>query len=301
MEPGFAPLNFLQRYGRAARGHHQGQVWVRIDAAMEQRNPWLRRLQHWLKTHADSVVGIADLTNVLARDTKTRFKPVDENANNPHFGSLNNRAAYSAGLYWNVLLEHPSNKGPRREHLRACQPPTAGMIFALLKQVGELCDDPYFCAPAKTWLTKFKQAAHTLRDIGQRLRVRDERGRTLSVDLNWLRRETDLLDTCPSVVGEDGDEELLIQGRLEESLRDQHRYVAKKRSVHFPHTQYTAALDDKGFLPDAWRRELHSDPNAPWDTYPQALAAAEKLVLCTGLVVDTDDDAISLEPSSGVY
>ncbi|MCB1639787.1 MAG: DEAD/DEAH box helicase, partial [Thiothrix sp.] len=41
MEPGFEPLNFLQRYGRAARGDFAGTVWVRRDENLEKRLTWL--------------------------------------------------------------------------------------------------------------------------------------------------------------------------------------------------------------------------------------------------------------------
>lgn len=301
MEPGFEPLNFLQRYGRAARGDHRGRVRVRLDDAMGRRNPWLRRLRRWVEKHEGGRVDIADLTQVLARDAETRFQPLEKNEGSLSFGSLGNRAAYTAGLYWQALLQHPSNKGPRKEHLMACQPPTGKTIFALLQQVRELSGDPYFGGPAEAWCSGFQQAAQTLRDIGQRLRVRDERGRTVSVDLHWLRRETDLLDTYPLVVGEDGDEELFIEGRLEEALREDRRYIPKTRRVCFPHTPQTIGLEDNGFLPEQWCRELRDHRDAPWDDFPKALEAAEKLVRYTGLVVTADDEDLSLESSSGVF
>lgn len=39
MEPGFAPMNFLQRYGRAARRGEDGEVWVRYDRDLQAKNP----------------------------------------------------------------------------------------------------------------------------------------------------------------------------------------------------------------------------------------------------------------------
>jgi hypothetical protein len=46
---------------------------------------------------------------------------------------------------------------------------------------------------------------------------------------------------------------------------------------------------------------LRGHRDAPWDSYPKALEAAEKLVRYTGLVVNTDDEELSLESSSGVW
>jgi len=299
MEPGFSPMSFLQRYGRVARGDHDGRVVVRIDERLQGRHPWLRQLCAWVEEHDGERCSIGELTGLLAGEATRRFAaPVDAS----RFGTLPMRAAYTAGLYWNVLADHPSNKGPRRQHLLALQPPTSRAVYGLLREVESLTTDPFFGRPAEAWCMGFKRQAHTLRDIGRRIRVVEGGGSSRSAELRWLERETDLLDRYPVTIGDDGEEELHIEGRLNDAFRGERRYVPATRTVLFPHTDQVATLEDDGRLPERWCHELRHgrDAQDAWADYKSAMEAAETLTRITGLVVTDDDDTLSMESSHGL-
>ena len=148
MEPGFSPLGFLQRYGRAARRGADGQVWVRTDEVMRKRQPWIRELWTWATTRRGQRAGITELTTLLSREAREHFKAGDSEQPR-YFGQLPNRAAFTAGLYWNALLRHESNRGPRREHLLQHQPASARMIYALLQSVRQMERERIYSASAK--------------------------------------------------------------------------------------------------------------------------------------------------------
>ena len=296
MEPGFEPMNFLQRYGRAARGDVQGQVFVRMDEDDCKRRPWLRQVDKWLNDHAGERVNIHDLTTLLARSVSQRFEDKTDDNN---FGSLSMRAVYTSGLYWNAAQQHPSNKGPIRRHLDDCRPQAAKAISALLYQVRQMAEDPYYTEAATLWCDGFEALASTLRDIGRRIRVIEGNGRTLSVDLHWLRQQTDLLEGNPITLDSNGEEVLRIEGNLDDGLLDSSRYIQPLRAVRFPHTEMCATIEDNGFLPDQWRRELrqHREAAEAGEDFPKSMAAAEKLVMYTGLVV-TDNEELPMDANS---
>ena len=120
----------------------------------------------------------------------------------------------------------------------------------------------------------------------------------MSVEVHWLRRQTELLEQYPVIIGESGEEELHIEGKLDDWQLESSRYIQRLRTVRFPHTNRCATLEDNGFLPAQWRRELRSHREA-WEDFPNSMAAAEKLVLYTGLVV-TDDDEFSMDAFCGI-
>ena len=174
MEPGFEAMNFLQRYGRAARGDHGGIVFARYDDMTFNKNKWLRRLVKWAQGHSGQIVQINDMADVLCQKTKNRFKDCPEDGKK-HFGKMPNRAAYAAGLYWNVLMDHFSNRGHRWKHLKTCQPKPAKTIFSLLRKVREMEKDPLIGEAAKSWCDRFELETRTLRDIAKGLRVLEKK------------------------------------------------------------------------------------------------------------------------------
>lgn len=289
MEPGFEPMNFLQRYGRAARGDVNGQVFVRMNNVDWKRRPWLRQLEKWLYDHAGERLEIQALTTLLARSVYQRFK---DGQDDQSFGSLSMRAAYTSGLYWNVVQKHFSNQGPVRHHLKACQPETSKTIASLLRQVRQMTGDPYYAEAATRWCDGFEAQAATLRDIDRRIRVVEGDGRSLSVALHWLRQQTDILESTPITIDSSGEEELCLEGKLEEGLLHSYRYISRLRTVRFPHTEINITIEDNGFFPDQWRRELrrHREAAEAWEDFPESMAAAEKLVMYTGLVVTVDEE-----------
>lgn len=300
MEPGFEPLNFLQRYGRAARGDMDGKVYVRLEDNVQARWSWLRVLKKWVAEKDGQRVDIRQLTDLLAQSTRERFteaEPKDKHS----FGLLSMRAAFASGLYWLAAMEHLSNKGARRQHLQRCQPSTAKTIAFLLTKVATMENDIFFGDAAKKWISQFKAQAKILRDIGAQIRVVDEDGLAQTVSLHWLAQQTDLLAHAQMMIDENGEEEFHIEGRLTDYILDTSIFVQRYRHVFFPHTNQIAVLEDNGFVVDQWCRQLRSDPEAleAWQDFPQAMQAAEDLTKYTGLIVENRDD-ISMETCSGI-
>ncbi len=297
MEPGFEAMNFLQRYGRAARGNHDGLVCVRYGDINLNKNRWFRRLVKWAEGHHGQRVQINDLANVLCERTKKRFKDCPEDGST-HFGKMPNRAAYAAGLYWNVLMNHFSNRGHRWKHLNANQPKPAKIIFNLLRNVREMEKDQCIGEAAKSWCDRFEQEIRTLRDIAKGLRVLEKNGKgdCFHASELWLQRNTDILARYPLMVAEDGNEEVVIPGQLSDYQLDESKFVRAICKTSFPHTQQTVLLNDDAFLIKSWCREFSKKEGAEsiaWTFYPQAMNSALKLVQLTGLVVRDDAEAVS--------
>lgn len=297
MEPGFAPMNFLQRYGRAARGDNAGQVVVRWDEGAANRRPWLREFRRWMQENDGGATGIDDLTSLLSSSARMRFKD-DTKKDARHFGRLPARAAFAAGLYWKVLMDHWSNRGGRWEHLKVHRPKPAAVIAGLLREVRTMEQDRIFGRSVKKWCDGFEAEARTLRDIGARIRVIDGFGKQTFVPVLWMQRYTEILDRFPIGFSDaDGIEEVRIEGDLTDHMGDKRRYVPATKMVLFPHTPYPAEVLDNSSLVDEWSRRLRdrsSSESEAWDEYPEAMAAAQRLVCLTGLVVSDDMDVESV-------
>lgn len=304
MEPGFYPMNFLQRYGRAARRGADGHVWVRIEQEIHKAKGWQRGLLNWATAHQGERVSIADLTAVLSEDTQKAFAPMDESKPR-YFGQLPNRAAYIAGLYWHVLSQSKSHQGPRRELLFQHRPSTAGWIYTKLQTVRQMENSRSYGPYAKAWCDRFEAQAATLRDIGRRVRVVQGDGHTLEVDQVWLARETSVYSHGIEQPGTDGREEIrLLDGDLDDYLLSppERKRVERRATVYFPNTSFTESLKANGELVDAWCRELENrrgTKGLAWDSHPEAMKAAKELVQCTGLVPGDEDD-LSMAAHSGV-
>ncbi|HRD49745.1 MAG TPA: DEAD/DEAH box helicase [Candidatus Contendobacter sp.] len=303
MEPGFSPLGFLQRYGRAARRGEDGRVWVRADEAMWKQQPWIRELREWATAREGQPTSITALTDLLSREAREHFKAGDSEQPR-YFGQLPNRAVFTTGLYWNALLRHKSNKGPRREHLLQHQPASARTIYVLLQTVRKMEKDRLYAASAKAWCDRFEQLAYTLRDIGRRIRVIEGDGNLVEVPQIWLQRETTILEHGIHQIGRDDKEEIHISGELDDYLRDaaERKRVQRMMTVLFPHTSNQAHLPVNGELVAAWQRNLRGRQGIEgmaWEDFPEAMEAADKLVGMTGLVPGDDDD-LSLDTNSSV-
>lgn len=300
MEPGFAPMNFLQRYGRAARRGEDGAVYVRVDETLRQRQPWLRNLQHWVEEHQAQTVSIHELSQQLSASTQTRFSESET----LYFGSLSQQAVYTSGLYWQVLLQHSSNQKHRGKHLRQHQPASSKHCYQLLQQLATMEADEDYQQAARHWRELLFQQALQLRDIGKRICVIEGDGRRLQVDHVWLQRETDIPQTLPLQTTADGKEEYFqLQGELDDYLLDNKNRAQRQLSVYFPHSQCPAELKADNSLLREWLALLKNlrDPDTEyaWDDHPKAMQAAEKLVSLSGLIPGGDVD-ISANISCGV-
>ncbi|MBF0411226.1 MAG: DEAD/DEAH box helicase [Desulfamplus sp.] len=291
MEPGFESANFLQRYGRAARGNHNGNVFLRVDSRLLEKNPWLRTLKKWMETNHGKKLTISALTDVLTFDCQKRFKsPIDEKSQK-YFGMLPSRAAYSAGLYWNLLMKHFSNQGHRFKHLREHQPSPSKAIYGLIKTVRKMESDRGFGELVKKWCDSFEQEARTLRDIGKGIKVIEENGGSFYVQELWLRRNTDILSRFPVTIGQDDVEEVRIDGKLRDYQLDKKDcpFIKATRILCFPHTEYNQVVEDNSEIIKNWCKAL-KDGSFAWDDYPDEMEAVIKLVQMTGILVSDDTE-----------
>ena len=300
MEPGFAPMNFLQRYGRAARRGENGAVIVRTDSTLENRYPWLRALCRWIAQNADRQMSILELSQVLSQSVQTQFR---ENDDTLYFGTLSQHAVYTSGLYWQALLRHKSSAKYRRDHLFQHQPASSKHLYQLLQQFAALENDETYRDAALRWRTLLFAQALNLRDIGSRVRVVEGDGRRLLVDRVWLERETDVMQTLPMLTAVNGEEYFQLQGELEDELLDEKNRARRRLTVYFPHINRTEDLYAGNGLLREWLKLLNNkrdmDTEAAWERHPGAMRAAGQLVQLTGLVPGGDSD-LSATTSSGV-
>jgi CRISPR-associated helicase Cas3 len=299
MEPGFAPMNFLQRYGRAARRGEDGIVVVRTDSQLQDRNPWLRELCGWIVEQAGHTVSIQALSQVLSRSAQARFREDDETL---YFGALPQQAVYASGLYWQALLRHKSNKPHRREHLLQHQPASSKHLYALLKRFEALENDAYYRPKAVAWREGLFAQALNLRDIGARVRVIEADGRRLEVDRVWLERETEVMQSLPLQTDSCGEEYFQLQSELDDYLLDRKNRTRRKLTVYFPHTGRTWDLEVGNGLLREWIRLFKDtrdgNTEVAWEDFPEAMKAAEQLVSLTGLIPGADVDAFASTTSA---
>lgn len=291
MEPGFAPMNFLQRYGRAARRGEDGAVIVRTDSSLQERHPWLRELCNWMMEQNGKTVSIHNLTRVLSQSVQARFR---DGSDTLYFGALPQQAVYASGLYWQALLRHKSSKNHRREHLLQHQPASSKHLYVLLKQFAALEEDDYYQQIATAWRERLFAQALSLRDIGKRVCVIEGDGRRLQVDRVWLERETDVMQSLPMQLDASGEEYFQLQGELDDELLEQKNRASRKLTVYFPYTSRTVDLEAGNGLLRDWLQRIKDkrdmDAEAAWEDYPEAMKAAEQLVSLTGLVPGGDMD-----------
>lgn len=298
MEPGFAPMNFLQRYGRAARRGEDGTVIVRTDNVLQDRHPWLRELCSWITEQAGSTVSIQALSQVLSRSVQVRFREGDETL---YFGALPQQAIYASGLYWQALLRHKSNKTHRREHLLQHQPASSKHLYGLLKQYTALETD--YSRTAVAWRELLFAQALNLRDIGRKVKVIQGNGLEQWVPVVWLQRETEVMSRYTAQVDANGQEYFQLWEELDDELLppDEKNHAIRKLSVSFPHTGRQMELDAGNGLVREWVKHLKNmrdpDTEMAWENHPDAMKAAEQLVRLTGLVPGGDIDVSAFTTS----
>ena len=291
MEPGFAPMNFLQRYGRAARRGEDGNVVVRVDDKLKNRFPWLRTLSTWVEAQNEQSVSIYELSQCLSAEAQQRFTENDT----LYFGTLSDHAVYASGLYWQVMIQHNSNKGFRAQHLRTHQPKSSAHIYALLKAFDAFLDDDYYQNSAQRWKDHFLSQALVLRDIGSRIQVIEADGRTIQVDRVWLARETNILST-PLQYDENDQEYVQLQGELDDYLLapDEKNRADRMMTVYYPHKLQSPDLKADSSLIREWLQLIQDkrcmDTEAAWEDHPKAMQAAHDLVQRTGCVAGHEND-----------
>lgn len=300
MEPGFAPMNFLQRYGRAARRGADGTVIVRTDSVLQNRHPWLRELCSWITEQAGHTVSIQSLSQVLSRSVQARFREGDETL---YYGALPQQAIYASGLYWQALLRHKSNKAHRRAHLLQHQPASSKHLYGLLKQYAALETDDYYSRTAVAWRELLFAQVLNLRDIGKKVKVIQGNGLEQWVPVVWLQRETDVMSRYTAQLDANGQEYFQLWEELDDELLpfDEKNHAIRKLSISFPHIGRQMELDAGNGLVREWLKHLKNmrdpDTEMAWVNYPDAMKAAEQLVRLTGLVPGGDIDVSAFTTS----
>jgi superfamily II DNA or RNA helicase len=297
MESGFAPMNFLQRYGRAARRGADGLVVLRLDQAIVERHQWLRALQTWVSAHENQTISIVELSQLLSEAAQQAFQNKESQtpvSSSLYFGSLPQQAVYTSGLYWQLLLRHPSSSKHRKDHLLQHQPDSSKWVYSKLRQLEPLLQDPLYAKPAKQWQILLFMQAMQLRNIGKRVRVIEADGRELQIDRVWLERETDIMRCFTPRYDEREQEYFQLHGELDDYLLDDKNRATRRLNVYFPHTKHFIELAGDHRLISEWRQRLNDqgddDTEAAWEDYPEAMRAAEQLVVFTGLVPSSDTE-----------
>ena len=308
MEPGFSPLNFLQRYGRAARGQVNGQVIVRIDDKLLSRRPWLLMLLNWAKDQQGQIVSIRELTHTLTARTCKLFEQkiitpesaeaeTDPSQLQDYFDQMPSQAVYTAGLYWHVVEQHPAfKKTYQGKQLEEQRPKVARQIYKLLRRVEKL---KQFSVPdvqdaAERWCQHFRQEVLRLRNIGRTVEVTEESsGRRLQVREHWLATYTHILERFPVQIDEWGKFKVTVPGGLDDFLRLQKQYEIKTVTVWFPHTITKPPLSDDYQLVKHWCDALYDarlcdDLEDIEAEMPETLKAAEILTRITGIVISEE-------------
>lgn len=295
MEPGFTPMNFLQRFGRAARRGKDGKVFVRLDQNMSRSFPWQRQLQQWIQNHQGQHVNVLEFNQMLSQSAQERFE-ADADRKTPNFGSLSHYANYASGLYWQQLIQHPSNRGHRAAHLRAYQPPSSAHVYKLLQAIQPLLESPDYARSAKLWYQWFMRRALLLRDIGARVTVVEGDGFKLQVDRVWLARETSVLNQT-LLQDKQGQDYFQLEGDLDDYLlpEDERNHVQRMMTVYYPHKPIPDDMKADAGLVRNWLQKFTDtrrclDTEEAWKDYPEAMKAVETLVKLTGCVAGHDVD-----------
>lgn len=301
MEPGFAPMNFLQRFGRVARRGMNGQVFVRVDQALSDRMPWLRELHAWVQAHQGQRINVLDFNRLLSQSARDQFDvekapPISGEPDTPHFGSLSHYANYASGLYWQQLIRNASNRGFRAGHLKEHQPKSSAHVYGLLRAFQSLLDDPDYQRPAERWLQWFMQRALMLRDIGTRVTVREGDGFIVQADKIWLARETSVL-SLPMQQDQQGKDYFQLDGELDDYLlpEDEKNRVYRQMIVYYPHKMTVDELKVDASLVKHWLSNLEDtrrcmDTEEAWEDHPEAMKAVNALVRLSGCVAGHDTD-----------
>jgi hypothetical protein len=217
---------------------------------------------------------------------------------------LPQQAVYTSGLYWQLLLRHPSTSQHRKDHLRQHQPDSSKWAYSKLRQLEPLLQDSTYTKAAKQWQTLLFMQAMQLRNIGKRVLVIEADGRELQIDRVWLERETDIMRRFPPRYDAREQAYFQLQGELDDYLLDDKNRAMRHLDVYFPHTKRSLELESNNRLISEWRKVLTNqrddDTEAAWEDYPEAMQAAEQLVVLTGLIPSSDTQ-ISASTASLVW
>jgi CRISPR-associated endonuclease/helicase Cas3 len=294
MEPGFEALNFVQRYGRAARGDIEGEVMVRWDTTLYEKMEWLRRLLKWVKPYDGKEIEIQALTNALKRSASERFET--DMLDNPNcYGDLPNRAVHTAALYWLLLSKQQTNNRYAQQRLFENSPPPVKLIAGLLTDVRKMEQCQTFGKVAKKWCDRFEDEARTLRNISKRIEVVEENGSHVWITEEFLERETHVLERGILQMDAEGNVKIHITGTFRSHFRDEKQYKPNNLWVTFPHEEGGSLLENiqsEADLITKWCETFEKKQGGSaraWKNWEESMNAAKKLVKLTRLIVSRED------------
>jgi CRISPR-associated helicase Cas3 len=295
MEPGFEPLNFLQRYGRATRGNFTGNVLVRWDEKLKQHLVWLPKLLRWVEQQAGHHCVINDLSKTLKSSVVRRFALEEDNLDESmYYGTLPQRTLWLAGLYWYMLQQQKGYNRYIEKRLFEHSPPQVGVIAILLKQVEKLSQDTLFNRHVSLWLAQFKKQAYSLRTMGRRIKLIEPQGGSYHIPEHILYGAGQrILEECISRINEQGEEEIQLTQSLDAYLAETEGYQPRRnKNLLFPHKSPESVSNKNSRSDDdlvhSWCELLRNKSGVgaiAWLKYPEAMEAAEKLVRLTRLIL----------------
>ncbi len=303
MDPGFTPMSFLQRLGRAARGDIDGRVVVRLDKHSLSRRPWLANLVRWIAEN-DGPVTIQELTDFMSAEARimNHFRPNNEEAlveeeiptkSCAMFGEFPVRAAFNVGLYWNRMIDRLAESGMRkhagilRKHApRRCH--LVGSWFSTLRGAREII--------SREWIKAFERQIDILRDFDPTISIVGP-GRSMQVSEKWLSLHTNVLDHYPITIDKSGNIIVKVGNNFDwtKVLREDGRHGSYSRVAILPNGDTI----DLSFAPlenyiDAAKRSITSK------LFEQERDLAIKLITTTGLIPYADDVQAASGTGSGI-
>jgi len=308
MESGFEPMNFLQRYGRAARGDHQGHVVVSWNQEDSQRLFWFQQLLKWVESKEGQCCDITELTQQLSQGLAEEFDPpnLKENLEENVFGALGDRAIYTTGLYWYALVHSKLLSKDNKDKLIAAAPESFKTITGCLGKLYHFQQERKFRRVAdacKKWCELFVQQAHILRDIEPSITVKTN-GELIQVSRSWIERETSIFEQGHIYCDEKGQLIVEVPNALGHYFRDERQHVTKRKTVYFPHINHTEVLEDTGVisLTRQWQSCLHNRQYDKYNArYHDAIKGAEFLVLKTGIIPSEYEENVEMDTVSGIF
>jgi len=311
MDPGFTPLSFMQRIGRAARGALDGRIIIRIGRTVPSERPWLQRLLDRVEK-SGGCIDIRKLSAFMAETARVaeRFRMPEtpdldtfaedgtSAAQIDFFTAMPVKAAFASGLYWTMLDHRLRERGlsDKAARIRAAAPSTAHIVRSWLEKVsGSRLEG------ARSWCKIFEAQARILRDFSPTVTVIGADGRRFEVSEAWLTKHTVILDEFPVDVTEEGTSIVRIDGEIQwnEFLREEKSWRNYRRPALLPYQNRTVPLPSRGAV-EEYARAIERLKGSLATHEKRAAEQALALVRATGILPYADDGIGSSGPNSGI-
>jgi CRISPR-associated endonuclease/helicase Cas3 len=312
MDPGFTPLSFMQRIGRAARGALDGRIVIRIGRTVPSERPWLQRLIEYVKS-SEGHIDIRELSAFMAETARVaeRFRMPETSGVNglfaeggtsatqiDFFAAMPVKAAFASGLYWTILENRLCERGlsDKAARIRAAAPSTARIVRGWLDEVSRSGVEG-----ARPWRRIFEAQARILRDFSPTVTVIGADGRRFEVSEAWLTKHTFILDDFPVDVTEEGTSIVRIDSEIQwnEFLREEGSWRDYRRPAALPYQNRTIPLSSRGAV-EEYASAIERLKGGLATNGRRAAERALALVRATGILPYADDRIGSFGANSGI-